>query len=173
MNKITQIFKVGALALTTVTVLTACGGGGGTASVAAPVVESSSNQLAAGVSLTGYSGISLAQVGSDNRTQTAFFKKLFNQTIGKFISVAYAQSATETQCNYDLLKLAGVNEAGELTGLRVTTGEEPCNVGFIDMYDGKKYLLLTASGIYKDGLTCNLVLIQKSSGNMYCIGERS
>jgi hypothetical protein len=173
MSKVVKFIRVGAIALTAATVLTACGGGGGTASVAAPVVESSSNQLAAGVSLTGYSGISLAQVGSDNRTQTAFLKKLFNQTIGKFISVAYAQSANETQCNYDLLKLAGVNESGELTGLRVTTGEEPCNVGFIDMYDGKKYLLLTASGIYKDGLTCNLVLIQKSSGNMYCIGERS
>ena len=89
MNKI-KFLKVATLVLATSTVLMGCGGGGGTASVTAPVTESSSNQLAAGVSLNGYSGISLAQVGSENRTQTAFLKKLFNQTIGKFIPVAYA-----------------------------------------------------------------------------------
>lgn len=92
MSKLVQMIKAGAIGLAAVSLLSACGGGGGgsTSTVAAPAAENSSNQLAAGVSLTGYSGISLAQVGSDNRTQTAFLKKLFNQTIGRFIPVAYA-----------------------------------------------------------------------------------
>lgn len=72
-----------------------------------------------------------------------------------------------------MLKLAGVAADGTLDKLAVTTGADDCTTGFIDMYDGAKYVLLTASGIYKDGLTCNLVLINKSDGNLYCVGERS
>ena len=73
----------------------------------------------------------------------------------------------------NLLKLAGVAADGTLTKLPVTAGADDCTTGFIDMYDGTRYILLTASGIYKDGLTCNLVLINKSDGNLYCVGERS
>jgi len=39
------------------------------------------------------------------------------------------------------------------------------------MFDLGSYALLTGEGIYKDGLTCNLVFLQKSSGNLFCVGE--
>ena len=161
------------LKLTGISVVTAllcaCGGGGGSA--AAPATETSSSQLAASVKLTGYAGLSLAQAKVSNGTQTASLNKLLNWLTDAVFPKAYAQAAV--QCNYDLLKLAGVSSDGTLAKLAVTTGADDCTTGFIDMYDGAKYILLTASGIYKDGLTCNLVLINKADGNLYCVGERS
>jgi hypothetical protein len=148
--------------------LCGCGGGG---SAAAPATETSSSQLAASVKLTGYAGLSLAQAKVANGTQTASINKFLNWVTDAVFPKAYAQAAT--QCNYDLLKLAGVASDGTLEKLAVTTGADDCTTGFIDMYDGAKYILLTASGIYKDGLTCNLVLINKGDGNLYCVGERS
>jgi len=147
-----------------------CGGGGG-GTAAAPAAETSSSQLAASVKLTGYAGLSLAQSKVSNGTQTAALDKFFNWVTDAIFPKAFAQA--NVQCNYDLLKLAGVGSDGTLEKLAVTTGADDCTTGFIDMYDGAKYILLTASGIYKDGLTCNLVLINKGDGNLYCVGERS
>lgn len=152
------------------TLLSGCGGGGTEA--AAPAQETTGNQLAASVAIAQYASVSLAkETASDGATQTAGLTKLLNWVAGKIIPNAYAQTAG--QCNYDLLKLAGVNADGSLDKLNVTTGTDDCASGFIDMYDGKRYLLMTASGIYKDGLTCNLVLINKQTGSMYCVGEKS
>lgn len=162
-------FKLISLSLITA-LLCGCGGGGGS-STAAPATESSSSQLAASVKLTGYAGLSLAQAKVSNGTQTASLNKLLNWVTDAVFPKAYAQATA--QCNYDLLKLAGVASDGTLEKLAVTTGADDCTTGFIDMYDGAKYILLTASGIYKDGLTCNLVLINKADGNLYCVGERS
>jgi hypothetical protein len=162
-------FKLISIALLTA-LLCGCGGGGG-GSAAAPATESSSSQLAGSVKLSGYAGLSLAQAKVANGTQTAHLHKLFNWVTDAVFPKAYAQAAA--QCNYDLLKLAGVASDGTLEKLAVTTGADDCTTGFIDMYDGAKYILLTASGIYKDGLTCNLVLINKGDGNLYCVGERS
>jgi hypothetical protein len=162
-------FKFISIALLTA-LLCGCGGGGG-GSAAAPATETSSSQLAGSVKLTGYAGLSLAQAKVANGTQTAYLHKLFDWVTDAVFPKAYAQAAA--QCNYDLLKLAGVASDGTLEKLAVTTGADDCTTGFIDMYDGAKYILLTASGIYKDGLTCNLVLINKGDGNLYCVGERS
>ncbi|PUE54829.1 hypothetical protein B9Z36_12555 [Limnohabitans sp. Rim8] len=162
-------FKLISLSLVTA-LLCACGGGGG-GTAAAPTVETSSSQLAASVKLTGYAGLSLAQTKVANGTQTASLGKLLDWVTDAVFPKAYAQATV--QCNYDLLKLAGVASDGTLEKLPVTTGADDCTTGFIDMYDGAKYILLTASGIYKDGLTCNLVLINKGDGNLYCVGERS
>jgi hypothetical protein len=151
-----------------VSLLGACGGSG--SSSAAPSAESSSNQLAGSVKISGYASLSLAQKKITNGTQTASMNKLLNWVTDAIFPKAYAQTAG--QCNYDLLKLAGVTQDGSLEELTTTTAND-CSSGFIDMYDGKKYILLTASGIYKDGLTCNLVLINKSNGSMYCVGEKS
>jgi hypothetical protein len=153
--------------------LVACGGGTDVAApVAAPTQETTGNQLAASVAIGQYASVSLAkETVSAGTTQTAGLTKFLNWVAGKIIPNAYAQTAD--QCNYDLLKLAGVNADGSLDKLNVTTGADDCASGFIDMYDGKRYLLMTASGIYKDGLTCNLVLINKQTGSMYCVGERS
>ena len=153
--------------------LTGCGGGSSstTAAATAPSAETSSTQLASSVGLKGFSGLSLAQTQSSQGTQTALLEKLFNWATDTLLPKAYAQTAQ--QCNYDLLKLAGVTANGVLEQLKVTTGADDCTTGFVDMYDGKKYILLTASGIYKDGLTCNLVLINKADGALYCVGEKS
>jgi hypothetical protein len=164
-----NLFKLISIGLLTVLLYGCGGGGGGTA--AAPATESSSSQLAASVKLTGYAGLSLAQTKVSNGTQTAALHKLIDWVTDAVFPKAYAQAAV--QCNYDLLKLAGVASDGTLEKLAVTTGADDCTTGFIDMYDGAKYILLTASGIYKDGLTCNLVLINKADGNLYCVGERS
>ena len=155
-----------------IALLSGCGSSGSsTSSAAPPATEAASNQLAASIKLTGYSGLSLAQAKVSNGTQTASLQKLLNWVTDGIFPKAYAQAAV--QCNYDLLKLAGVSADGTLEKLPVTTGADDCTTGFIDMYDGAKYILLTASGIYKDGLTCNLVLINKGDGNLYCVGERS
>jgi len=154
--------------------LTGCGGGSSSTTAAtakAPAAETSSTQLANSVALKGFSGLSLAQTQSSKGTQTALLEKLFNWATDSILPKAYAQ--TSQQCNYDLLKLAGLTANGVLEQLKVTTGADDCTTGFVDMYDGKKYILLTASGIYKDGLTCNLVLINKANGALYCVGEKS
>ena len=166
MFNFSKLISIGLLTV----LLYGCGGGGG-GTAAAPATESSSSQLAASVKLTGYAGLSLAQAKVANGTQTAALHKLIDWVTDAVFPKAYAQAAV--QCNYDLLKLAGVSSDGTLEKLAVTTGADDCTTGFIDMYDGAKYILLTASGIYKDGLTCNLVLINKGDGNLYCVGERS
>lgn len=152
--------------------ISACGGGSSTSAASAPANEGVGNQLAPSIAIAGYSSVSLAKVTpTASSTQTASLSGVLNWVAGKIFPSAYAQAAT--QCNYDLLKLAGVGADGTLEQLAVTTVADDCASGFIDMYDGKRYLLLTASGIYKDGLTCNLVLINKTSGTMYCVGEKS
>ena len=154
-----------------IALLSGCGGSSSGGTAAAPSAETSSSQLASSVKIAGYAGLSLAQAKGSNGTQTATLNKLLNWMTDAIFPKAYAQSTA--QCNYDLLKLAGVASDGTLEKLAVTTGADDCTTGFIDMYDGAKYILLTASGIYKDGLTCNLVLINKGDGNLYCVGERS
>jgi len=39
------------------------------------------------------------------------------------------------------------------------------------MFDLGSYTLLTVEGIYKGDLTYNMVFLQKSRGNLYCVGE--
>ena len=166
MLKITKLFGICLITL----ILSSCGGSSGDTATA-PATESTSSQLAKSVKLTGYAGLSLAQPKITDGTQTALLNKVFDWFTDSIMPKAYAQSTV--QCNYDLLKLAGVATDGTLTKLPVTAGADDCTTGFIDMYDGTRYILLTASGIYKDGLTCNLVLINKADGNLYCVGERS
>ena len=143
----------------------------GSDSVTAPATETTDNQLAKSVNITGYDSLSLAQLtATTNSTQTAMLPKLLNWLSDALVPKAYAQTV---QCNYDLLKLAGVDENGGLTQLPVLNSGDDCASGFIDMYDGVKYIMFTASGIYKDGLTCNLVLLSKATGGLFCVGERS
>ena len=149
----------------------ACGGGSDSATAVAPATEATGNQLATSVDITGYDSLSLAQLSTTtNGTQTAMLPKLLNWLSDALVTKAYAQTV---QCNYDLLKLAGVDENGGLTQLPVLNSGDDCASGFIDMYDGVKYIMFTASGIYKDGLTCNLVLLSKATGGLFCVGERS
>lgn len=149
----------------------ACGGGSDSVTAVAPATESTGNQLATSVDITGYDSLSLAQLSTTtNGTQTAMLPRLLNWLSDALVPKAYAQTV---QCNYDLLKLAGVDENGGLTQLPVLNSGDDCASGFIDMYDGVKYIMFTASGIYKDGLTCNLVLLSKATGGLFCVGERS
>jgi hypothetical protein len=149
----------------------ACGGGSDSVTAVPPATETTGNQLATSVNITGYDSLSLAQLtATTNGTQTAMLPKLLNWLSDALVPKAYAQTV---QCNYDLLKLAGVDENGGLTQLPVLLSGDDCASGFIDMYDGVKYLMFTASGIYKDGLTCNLVLLSKATGGLFCVGERS
>jgi hypothetical protein len=39
------------------------------------------------------------------------------------------------------------------------------------MFEAGNYILLTGDGIYKDDLTCNLVFLNKSNGELFCVGE--
>ena len=88
---------------------------------------------------------------------------------GFLIKPAIAQSAST--CQTDAYKLVGVGEDGSLTPLKVTQGTDSCNVGFREMFDLGSYVMLTGEGIYKNDLTCNIVFVQKSTGNLFCVGE--
>lgn len=162
--------KLVALSTLLALLMVGCGGGSSTTATA-PATEGVNNQLASSVSIAGFDSLSLAQASqATGTTQTAMLPKLFDWVTNLIVPKAYAQTV---QCNYDLLKLAGVDADGSLTQLSVLTSGDDCSAGFIDMYDGKRYIMFTASGIYKDGLTCNLVLLNKTTGGLFCVGERS
>ncbi len=197
MSKVMQIIRVGALALTTATVLTACGGGGGTAAVA-PVAEVSAgvtgnNQLNS--QLSGISNLrtvalqqsttttssSSASMGAiraiyaDLKDNLSNLIKSINSTL---ISSAIAQAAsgssgassTSTSNTCAVKKLVGYDASNQPIDLSLTSSTDSC-VGVTDMFDHPTYILFAAEGIYKDGKTCNLVFAQKSTGTLFCLGE--
>jgi hypothetical protein len=150
--------------------LVACGGGGGSATPAsldtAPTAASASNQLATSVAVSGYSALSIASKTS-NSMQTAGVKAVLENLLALLVRPAYAAT-----CANDAYKLIGVNEDGTSTPLPVTAGGiDQCGVGFRSMFDAGNYILLTGDGIYKDDLTCNLVFLNKSNGELFCVGE--
>lgn len=154
-------------------VLSGCGGGGSSSTTAtptplttAPVAATASNQLASSVSVSGYSALSIAAKNSSS-VQTAGIKGLLQNLFARLISPAYAAT-----CATDAYKLVGVNADGTSTPIAVTAGgADQCGVGFRSMFDAGKYILLTGDSIYKDDLTCNLVFLNKSSGELFCVGE--
>lgn len=160
------------LLLSITLVLTACGGGGGSSTSTptslntAPVSNGASNQLAESVSVSGFSALSIAAKTS-NSVQTAGIKGVFQNLLARFISPAYAAT-----CSTDAYKLVGVNTDGTSSPIPVTAGgADQCGVGFRSMFDAGKYILLTGDGIYKNDLTCNLVFLNKASGELFCVGE--
>lgn len=168
-----------AIALLLTLTLSACGGGGGsttttalTPSTQAPVASSGSDtstELASNVSISGYRSVSIAATTTNGVQTASVFQKMKTAIAGFFIKPAIAQSSAI--CQTDAYKLVGVGEDGSLTPLKVTQGTDSCNVGFREMFDLGSYILLTGEGIYKNDLTCNIVFVQKSSGNLYCVGE--
>jgi hypothetical protein len=158
-------------ALLSAVILVACGGGSTTTTTTptpvttAPVAATSSNQLASSVSVSSYSALSIASKSSST-VQTAGIKGLFQNLLARIISPAYAAA-----CTTDAYKLVGVNADGSSTPISVTQGTDQCGVGFRSMFDAGKYILLTGDSIYKDDLTCNLVFLNKTSGELFCVGE--
>ncbi|MBU3556854.1 hypothetical protein ICN18_04350 [Polynucleobacter sp. Ross1-W9] len=156
-----------------IVLLSACGGGGSgstavtpTPATTAPVAATFSNQLASSVSVSGYSALSIASKTSSS-VQTAGIKGMFQNLLARLISPAYAAT-----CATDAYKLVGVNADGTSTPISVTaSGADQCGVGFRSMFDAGKYILLTGDSIYKDDLTCNLVFLNKSTGELFCVGE--
>ncbi|MBU3596021.1 hypothetical protein ICN10_06350 [Polynucleobacter sp. 86C-FISCH] len=156
-----------------------CGGGGGSSSstaltpaTQAPVASAGANtstELAENVSVDGYRSVSIAATAANGLKTASLLQRMKSMVAGFFIKPAIAQSAA--QCQTDAYKLVGVGEDGSLTALKVTQGTDSCNVGFREMFDLGSYILLTGEGIYKGDLTCNMVFLQKSSGNLYCVGE--
>lgn len=153
--------------------LSACGGGGSSSTAAAPtsattapIASGTSNQLADSISVTGYSALSIAAKTSGS-VQTAGIKGLFQNLLARLISPAMAANT----CGTDAYKLVGVNADGTSTPIQVTTGTDQCGVGFRSMFDAGKYILLTGDSIYKDDLTCNLVFLNKTNGELFCVGE--
>ena len=92
---------------------------------------------------------------------------MFQNLLARLISPAYAANT----CGTDAYKLVGVNADGTSTPIQVTSGADQCGVGFRSMFDAGNYILLTGDSIYKDDLTCNLVFLNKSSGELFCVGE--
>lgn len=148
-----------------------CGGSKGSAS--APVGESAATQLANSVSIGNYKSLSLAQEESKSSStvKTAYLHKMFDYATSFLMSSAHAQTA-DCSAATDVLKLVGITDGGAIDPISVTaTGTDQCGVGFTDMFNSVNYILLVGEGLYKDGQTCNLVFLQKSNGNMFCVGE--
>ena len=176
-------FSLALVATLTAITLAGCGGGGGSGSTAltpatqAPAASTGpattaggvSTELASNVAISGYRSVSIAATSGGSVTTASLFTRFKTILANAFIKPAFAQSSTT--CQTDAYKLVGVGSDGTLTPLPVTQGSDACNVGFREMFDLGSYALLTGEGIYKDGLTCNLVFLQKSSGNLYCVGE--
>ena len=180
-NKLPQIILI-ALVLAG---LSACSGGGSTNTTTtvpltpateAPVTSTtstttaSSTELASSVSVSGYRSVSIAATTTSGVKTASAFDRFKNVLASFFIKPAIAQTTTTT-CQTDAYKLVGVSDDGSLTPLTVTQGADACNVGFREMFDLGSYALLTGEGIYKNGLTCNVVILNKSSGSLYCVGE--
>lgn len=165
-------------------ILIGCGGGNSTntatpltSSTEAPVapVAASENtgsptELASSVNVSGYRSVSIAATTTSAVRTASILDRVQSMLASLFIKPAYAQTAS--RCTTDAYKLIGIKEDGSYEPLSVTTsGTDSCNVGFREMFDVGSYILLTGEGIYKDDLTCNLVFLEKSNGNMYCVGE--
>ena len=155
-----------------------CGGGNGsstttiTPTTQAPVASNGANtstELAGNVVVNGYRSISIAATTTNGLKTASLLQRMKSMVAGVFIKPAIAQSAA--QCQTDAYKLVGVGEDGGLTALKVTQGTDSCNVGFREMFDLGSYILLTGEGIYKGDLTCNMIFLQKNTGNLYCVGE--
>lgn len=176
MNLKTPLLAIIATLLTLT--LSACGGGGSsstttlTPSTQAPVASTgadTSTELASSVSISGYRSVSIAATTTNGVQTASLFNKMKTAIAGFFIKPAIAQSSST--CQTDAYKLVGVGEDGSLTPLKVTQGTDSCNVGFREMFDLGSYVMLTGEGIYKNDLTCNIVFVQKSTGNLFCVGE--
>lgn len=171
-------FSLALASVLTAITLIGCGGGGGSSTTAltpatqTPVASAGANtstELAENVTVDGYRSVSIAARENNGLKTASLFQKMKTMVAGFFIKPAIAQSAA--QCQTDAYKLVGVGDDGSLTPLKVTQGTDSCNVGFREMFDLGSYILLTGEGIYKGDLTCNMVFLQKSSGNLYCVGE--
>ncbi len=167
-----------ATALLLALTLSACGGGGSSTTTAltpttqAPVASTGSDtstELASSVSISGYRSVSIAATTTNGVQTASLLNKMRTAIAGFFIKPAIAQSSST--CQTDAYKLVGVGEDGSLTPLKVTQGTDSCNVGFREMFDLGSYVMLTGEGIYKNDLTCNIVFVQKSTGNLFCVGE--
>jgi hypothetical protein len=181
MSKVVKFIRVGAIALTAATVLTACGGGGGTAAI--PVTPTTQTPVASGVAgdiktavtiPSGSSTLALAQTNQNTNVSNASasngsLTSVLNRLASFFIKPAYAQ--TSKRCVTDALKLVGIQTDGTMSEIPVVEGSDVCDVGFREMYDAGNYVLLTGEGLYKGDLTCNLVFLQKASGKLFCVGE--
>lgn len=172
-----------ASALTAITLIGCGGGGGGSSTTAltpatqAPAASTgpatsagaSSTELASNVSIRGYRSVSIAATTTSSVKTASILNRFKSILANVFIKPAFAQSTST--CQTDAYKLVGVGSDGSLTPLTVTQGADACNVGFREMFDVGSYVLLTGEGIYKNDLTCNLIFLQKSTGNLYCVGE--
>jgi hypothetical protein len=123
----------------------------------APVSSNGSNQLVSSIpNLSSYSALALVSAKS-----TSSSSRLARS------SAATDNSSLGNSCN--VKALVGVSDDGEEVDLALTESED-C-VGVTDMFDGKKYILLAAEGVYKNDQVCNIVFVQKSTGNLFCLGE--
>lgn len=175
--------------------LVACGGGGSSASAPAAQSASGSNQLVSSLpSIRTFSALALqtpsatqSAAWAEPKTLLGKVQKTFRDNSVAFMNLvipsAVAQGApagsgstsggsttTTTSNTCNVKQLVGLKADGSADDLTLTSGTSDC-VGVTDMFDGKKYILLATEGIYKDGKTCNIVFAQKSTGNLFCLGE--
>jgi hypothetical protein len=163
--------------------LVACGGGGGGSSAAAPAANSGSQQLVA--SLPQISTLAALKLQTNSaiaaiQPEETYYamarnalRKASLMAYNAIVPSAYAQSAETTTSNAcNVKQLVGIKASDSSEETLTLTGNTSACVGVTDMFDGKTYILLATEGVYKDDKTCNIVFVQKSTGTLFCLGEK-
>jgi hypothetical protein len=163
-------------------VLVACGGGG--SSSTAPAANSGNQQMVASLpqikalaALKLQTNSAVAAIQADESYYAMAKNALRKASVlayNAMVPSAYAQSSTESTsgstCN--VKQLVGVKASDSSEETLTLTGTTSACVGVTDMFDGKTYILLATEGVYKDDKTCNIVFVQKSTGALFCLGEK-
>ena len=166
MNKfIKSIFKLLFFSFTLVLIISCGGGGGSSSSTSSSSTTSSSDGSVAvtSIEVTNIESIGLVSQSASIASVSKFLEHLRN-LIG--IRSAYAVS---TSCSSNLMKLVGIDSNKSKKEFNLTSST--ASSGICELADIGKYLATTNYGIYKNSKLCNLVLIKKSDGKLYCYQE--
>ena len=184
------------IGLSVLGLLVACGGGDGGTVAAPPTASASgSNQLATKLpaisslkamalqtpsasqvsqwknNMPAYAKVKMHVKEFTTALQTSLVPNAYAQTAPSSAGSSSSTSTVSTTCS--VKNLVGLDANGVAIDLSLTAGTSSECIGVTDMFDGQAYVLLATEGIYKDGKTCNLVFAQKSTGSLFCLGEKN
>lgn len=179
-------------ALTTAIALQGCGSSGSGSVAPTALDPAGSNQLVGSIgSFSTFSALALTSATSQQvasleapKGWLEYFNKFVSASVLALIDTlpsAIAQSSapgtasssassasSSSTCN--VKNLIALDANGVEKEISLTGATDEC-VGVTDMFDGKNYVLLAAEGVYSGKKVCNLIFVQKSSGQLFCVGE--